>query len=99
MTDQIRLSDEVTSKLPNRLLTTYTLWTEGHDLRSMMTKPTYYRQRKDLMEYGINIDIRPCEKATTNVVPMFRILEATPSQIPTWAYDKNLIHPSARNCG
>ncbi|WP_133472012.1 phage/plasmid replication protein, II/X family [Paraglaciecola marina] len=99
MTDQIKLTDEVTSKLPNRLLSTYTLWSEGHDLRSMMSKPTYYRQRKELIGYGINIDIRPCEKASTNVIPMFRILEAKPAQIPEWAFSKNLIHPSARYCG
>ena len=80
----------------NKLVSTYTLWTEGHDLRSMMSKATYYRQRKALMDYGINIDLRPCEPATTNVVPLFRILEAMPADIPSWAYSKNFIHPSAR---
>ncbi|MBT79160.1 MAG: hypothetical protein CL587_02070 [Alteromonadaceae bacterium] len=97
MTDQIRLTNDVTAKLPNNLVATYTLWTEGHDLREMMSKATYYRQRKALMEYGINIDLRPCEPATTNVVPLFRILEAKPAQIPEWAYSKQLIHQSARN--
>lgn len=96
MTDQIRLTNDVTAKLPNKLVATYTLWTEGHDLREMMSKATYYRQRKALMEYGINIDLRPCEPAVTNVVPMFRILEAKPAQVPSWAFSKNLIHQSAR---
>lgn len=96
MTDQIRLTDEVTSKLPNKLIATYTLWTEGHDLRNMMSKATYYRQRKALMEYGINIDLRPCEPAQSNVVPLFRILEAKPAEVPDWAYTKNLIHQAAR---
>ncbi|MFT7200264.1 MAG: hypothetical protein ACI9UD_001919, partial [Glaciecola sp.] len=31
---------------------TYTLWSEGNDLRSMMSKATYYRQRKLLIDYG-----------------------------------------------
>jgi len=96
MTEQIRLTDEVTSKLPNKLIATYTLWTEGHDLRNMMSKATYYRQRKALMEYGINIDLRPCEPAQSNVVPLFRILEAKPAEVPDWAYTKNLIHQAAR---
>ncbi|WP_188694466.1 phage/plasmid replication protein, II/X family [Bowmanella pacifica] len=56
---------------------------------------TYYRQRKDLMEYAINIDIRPCEKASSNVIPMFRVLEAKPAQIPDWAFTSNVIHYSA----
>lgn len=96
MTDQIRLSDEITANLPNKLVSTYTLWTEGHDLRSMMSKATYYRQRKALMDYGVNIDLRPCEPETSNVIPLFRILEAMPADIPNWAYSKQLIHPSAR---
>jgi II/X family phage/plasmid replication protein len=96
MTDQIRLTDEITAKLPNKLIATYTLWTEGHDLRNMMSKATYYRQRKSLMEYGINIDLRPCEPAKSNVVPLFRILEAKPAEVPDWAYSKNLIHQSRK---
>jgi len=96
MTDQIRLTDSVTAKLPNKLVSTYTLWTEGHDLRSMMSKATYFRHRKMLLDYGINIDLRPCEPVTSNVIPMFRILEAKPAEIPQWSFDKNLIHQSAR---
>jgi II/X family phage/plasmid replication protein len=97
MTDQIQLSTDVTNNLPNKLVATYTLWNEGHDLRNMMSKATYYRQRKALMEYGINIDLMPCKASTTNVVPMFRILEAKAATIPQWAFSNNLIHPSARS--
>lgn len=96
MTDQIRLTDSITAKLPNKLVSTYTLWTEGHDLRAMMSKATYFRHRKMLLDYGINIDLRPCEPATNNVIPMFRILEAKPAAIPEWSFEKNLIHKSAR---
>ncbi|WP_100657326.1 phage/plasmid replication protein, II/X family [Alteromonas flava] len=96
MTDQVKLSSKAKSELPTRLVSTYTLWSEGHNVRQMMSKATYYRQRKALMEYGINIDLSPCEKLTTNVVPMFRILEAAPVDVPEWAYQKQLIHPSAR---
>ncbi|AEF03161.1 hypothetical protein ambt_08165 [Alteromonas naphthalenivorans] len=48
------------------------------------------------MEYGINIDLRPCEPAKSNVVPLFRILEAKPAEVPDWAYSKNLIHQSRK---
>jgi II/X family phage/plasmid replication protein len=96
MTDQIKLSSEATASLPKNLMSTYTLWSEGHDLRNMMSKATYYRQRKALTEYGINIDLSPCNAATTNVVPMFRILEANAADIPEWAFSKGLIHQSAR---
>lgn len=96
MTEQVKLSSQVTSKLPTHLVSTYTLWSEGHDIRQMLPKATYYRQRKALMQLGINIDLAPCQKATTNVIPMFRIVEAVPVSIPQWAFDKKLIHASAR---
>lgn len=47
---------------------------------------------KSLLEDGVYIRIL---NSTTNVVPMFRIIEAVPTQIPQWAYTKNVIHHSA----
>lgn len=59
MTEQIKITDDVMLKMPNKLRSTYTLWLEGHDLRNLISKPTYYRHRKELKEYGVNIDLRP----------------------------------------
>lgn len=90
-----KLPTEAANKLPNKLKSTYTLWSEGHDLRSMMSRRTYYYHRKQLQDYGINIDIQPCQVSTSNVIPMFRFLEAKPAIIPQWAFSKNVIHHSA----
>ena len=95
MNEQLKLPSNKANELPTKLKSTYTLWSDGHDLRSMLPKTTYYRQRKLLMEYGINIDIQPCKVEQSNVVPMFRIVEAKPAIIPKWAFTKNLIHHSA----
>jgi II/X family phage/plasmid replication protein len=48
----------------------------------MMSRRTYYYHRKMLIEFGINIDIQPNQHSTTNVVPMFRTIEAVPAHIP-----------------
>jgi II/X family phage/plasmid replication protein len=80
--EQIKLPTDKANELPNKLKSTYTLWSEGHDLRSMMSRRTYYYHRKMLIEYGIDIDIQPNQHSTTNVVPMFRIIEAVPTHIP-----------------
>ncbi|MBF7072818.1 hypothetical protein ISG33_05305 [Glaciecola sp. MH2013] len=40
------------------------------------------------MSYGINIDIQPSEISTSNVIPMFRVIEAVPASIPDWAFFK-----------
>lgn len=98
MTDQIKLSNEKLLELPNKLRSTYTLWSEGHDLRDMMSPSTYKRHRKELKEFGINIDIMPDEDKTetSNVVTLIRVLEAQPAEIPYWAFEKGLVHHSAK---
>lgn len=95
MPEQIQLNDETLLKLPNRLRSTYTLWLEGHDLRNMLSEATFYRHKKELKQHGINIDLKPESTKTTNVVPLIRILEAKPAQIPDWAHEQGLIHHSA----
>lgn len=95
MTDQIKLSDEAMLNMPNKLRSTYTLWLEGHDLRSMISKSAYYRHRNELKEFGINIDLRPESVKKSNVIPLVRILEAQPAEIPHWAFEQSLVHRSA----
>lgn len=95
MSEQITLSDEVLLALPNKLRSTYTLWSEGHDLRDLMSKATYYRHRTDLKEYGINIDLRPSSVTKSNVIPLIRVLETQPASIPHFAFAQGLIHKSA----
>lgn len=97
MNEQIALSTETLMSLPQRLRSTYVLWQDGHDLRSTMAKNTYYRHRKELLKYGINIDLRQENADRYNVVPLVRILEAVPASIPAWAFELNLVHPSASN--
>ncbi|KXU38705.1 hypothetical protein AXE65_00840 [Ventosimonas gracilis] len=97
MSEQIELNSEQVLKLPNKLRGTYTLWKEGHDLKSILSNGTYYNHRKDLKEYGIDIAIR-CDRAvnTSNVVPLIRILEAKPAGIPAFFFERGLVHRSAR---
>jgi len=96
MTEQIALSDERELEIPQRLRLTYIAWKNGEDLRAMLPKTTYYRHRKDMLQYGVNIDLRQDTSPTRNVIPLIRILEAKPAQIPVWAYSERLIHHSAR---
>ena len=96
MTEQIALSTEALLQLPSKLRSTYILWKEGHDLRPPnMAKNTYYRHRKELLEHGIDINLRPESIDRTNVVPLIRVLEANQASIPDWAFSMHLIHSSA----
>lgn len=93
MTNQVRITDQSLQELPRALHSTYTLWMEGHDLRSMLLKTTYYRHRVALLaHHNIDIALHRNNAGLSNVVPLIRILEATPADIPRWAYEQGLIH-------
>ena len=88
----IPIENEVIESLPKNLRLTYTAWVNGEDLRQVLSRPTFYRYRTRLMEYGIDISIvKDIEKEQSNVVPMIRYLEAVPMGIPDWAYEKGLV--------
>lgn len=95
MKEQIALSTEEQLKLPQRYRGTYALWRSGEDLRSTLPKTTYFRHRKALLEYGIDIALRQESLDRSNVVPLIRILRAEPASIPDWAFAQGLIHHSA----
>ena len=96
MTEQIPLSSEQQMNLPLRLQSTYVLWRDGQDLRSLLSRPTYYKHRKELLEYGIDIALRQDAASKINVIPLVRVLEAVPVDVPYWAFEQGLVHPSAR---
>lgn len=96
MSEQIALTSEELHQLPQRLRSTYILWNSGEDLRDTLPKATYYRHRKDLLELGIDIALRKEMFDRANVVPLVRVLEAMPAEIPVWAYERGLVHHSAR---
>lgn len=97
MSEQIALSSQAQNDLPTNLQSTYLHWVNGVDLRGVLSKATFYRQRRLLMDLkGIDISLTKEIADRTNVVPLVRILEAKPAQIPSWAFDLGLVHPSAR---
>lgn len=90
MSDVYMLDDEVLNSLPPRLRLTYQAWLNGDDLKAVLPRPTFYRYRKQILEYGVDISTKsPKEK--NNVIPLIRVLEAKPVGIPDWAYEKNLV--------
>lgn len=95
MTEQIALTSEQMHTLPQKLRSTYILWNSGEDLRDTLPKATYYRHRKELLPYGIDIALRRESFERANVVPLVRVLEAMPAAIPHWAFDRGLVHQSA----
>ena len=90
LSDVYMLKDEILDSLPPRLRLTYQAWLNGDDLKTVLPRPTFYRYRKQILEYGVDISTKsPKEKS--NVIPLIRVLEAQPVGIPDWAYEKGLV--------
>ena len=90
MSDVYMLKDDVLDSLPPRLRMVYQTWLNGDDLKQILPHNTFYRYKKALREFGIDISSKsPKEKS--NVIPLIRVLEAKPVGIPDWAYQKGLV--------
>lgn len=75
-----------TEKLPRKLRTTYISWKAGADLRALLSKPTFYRHRADLLALtGQDIAIPVPVTPTAKIIPIKRVLEARPVGRPDWA--------------
>lgn len=78
--------------LPSSVRMTYVSWFEGHDVRSMVSRPTFYRHRKQLLEFGIDISLSSAKARpdSSNVTPLVRTITLKPATIPHWAYGTDL---------
>lgn len=83
--EAVTIKPTVLEELPGALRGAYALWQEGHDLRKVYSRPTFYRYRSQLLAHGIDISIQQ-QGRPDNVIPLVRVLEAVPATIPDWAH-------------
>lgn len=88
MSENHTLTAKALEGLPPRLIGVYHLWKEGHDLKKMYPRMTFYRYRKQLQEFGIDISIKQGnrQEPAPNVIEFRRVL--TPelvTGVPDWA--------------
>ena len=93
MNENYTLPTASIDNLPARLVAVYHLWKEGHDMRAMYPRRTYYRYRNELRKHGVDIAIKQDRHdSRDNVVPLVRVLEAKPMGIPDFAYKQGLLY-------
>lgn len=89
MSEQHTIPPAALDGLSPRLVAVYHLWKEGHDLRAMYPKATFYKYRKALQEAaGIDIAVKQGNRPepVTNVIEFRRVLRPERcEQIPAWA--------------
>ena len=87
ISDATMLDSDIIEGLPTRYKAVYQLWLDGHDLRTMFPRNTFYRHRRALLGYGIDISIKQDRKhaEASNVVPIRVVLVGKPVTVPEWA--------------
>lgn len=91
MKAQATVIDEQLEKMPRCIQSTFQLWRQGGSLKDILPKPTFYRHRKLLMEYGIDITFPPVSPDASNVIPLIRVVEAIPVGIPQHFIEEGLV--------
>lgn len=73
--------------IPMRLRLVYQSWKDGHDLRAMFPRATFYRYRTAMMKCGIDIAVKQERQVEqkSNVVPLRVVLVGQPATVPDWA--------------
>lgn len=78
--------------LPRQLRTTYVAWTTGADLRNLLSKTTFYRNRSQLLKLaGVDISVPPPIQPTAEIIPLRRFIEVKPCGRPDWADEVDAI--------
>lgn len=91
MSEQTKVVNELLLQITPAYRATYLMWKEGIDLASVMKTTTFYRHRKVLRSYGVDIAI-PCDQeAIAEIIPIHRVINGRPHQIPQWAVDAGLL--------
>lgn len=70
--------------IPKKLHLTYQAWKDGHDLRAILPRRTFYRHRSELLKCGIDIAVKQDRDDYSNVVPLRTVLIGQPATVPDW---------------
>ena len=98
MTEQSIRADKL-FEIPKFARMTYELWTRGADVRQFVSDRKYYKDRKVLLSFGIDISVpKPNSDPNINVVPLKKVLELQPAGIPEWAYGTELVFEPRKMC-
>jgi II/X family phage/plasmid replication protein len=75
-------------------------WFDGHDQRLILSKPTFYRHRKALLEYDIDISILNTknQQETAKIIPLCKVLELKPAEFPHWVSGTEFLFEPRKVC-
>lgn len=69
---------------PKKLRKTVAMWLSGLNVRELMSQATFYRHRREILDYGVDISIRYCAEDKTKKAPIVSIVQLTSAPRPDW---------------
>lgn len=84
ISDLTMRNDQV-AELPARLQVVHQLWKDGHDVRQIVSRASYFRYRSELRKHGIDIAVTPPRREQGEVFRLSLVLTATEAPVPAWA--------------
>lgn len=87
----LELPRDQLEKLPLSIVGTYLCWQRGMDLHRLFSKSTFYRHRKVLLTYDIDISISHPNPERETAAPLQRIIEAVPIDALDCARGRGLV--------
>lgn len=94
MTEQVQINSNDLANLKPVIRSTYLSWMHGVDMAAVLTEPTFYRHRSELLKHCVDISIPHQETGVKNVIPLKTVIVGQPYQIPAEAYDRGLVFTS-----
>jgi II/X family phage/plasmid replication protein len=96
LNDTVVLADDIVEGFPAKLVPVYDAWKAGRDLQKLYSRPTFYRHRKALLPFGIDIArVQPRVTVPANQYPLGKplreILSMPFADVPAWAIGTNLL--------
>lgn len=88
MSEKHTISNTDLEGLSPRLRLAYNSWLDGHDLKVILPRNTFYTYRKQLKEFGIDIAVKQGnrEERAANIVDFQQVLRPERcEQVPAWA--------------
>jgi II/X family phage/plasmid replication protein len=79
---------------------TYIHWLNGEDPRLLLSRPTFYRHRKALLEHDVDISILNIKDSqeTSKIVPLCKVLELKPAEFPHWVAGTEFLFEPRKFC-
>jgi II/X family phage/plasmid replication protein len=104
MPQNVKLGGIAVEGLPLWLRPTYELWGAGVDVRTALSRATYFRHRQVLLGLGVDISRPPYGEEfnaprPANVVPFVKTYEGKLKGIPEWALGTELLYEPKAACG